>query len=96
MDLENKIILFDIGSHDGNEFFDIAKKNSDVIVYAFEPTPWACESIRNKVKDLDNFIVIEKAVSIINENKDLIISSSDINKQDSGCNSLQSFSKDVK
>ena len=89
-----KIILFDVGSHDGKEFLEIARQHSNVIVYAFEPTPWAAETIRNKTNDIPNFHVIEEAVSIIDGEMEMNIAASDSNKTDSGCNSLRNFIPD--
>lgn len=87
-----QIILFDIGSYDGKEFLNIAENHSNVMIYAFEPTPWAAEKIRNKTKHLPNFKLIEKAICLKNGKCLLNIAKVDQNQSNSGCNSIHNFS----
>jgi len=56
-------VYFDVGANDGEWGIEKASKESDCIVYAFEPTPRFIESIKEKTKELPNYVLIGKAVS---------------------------------
>ena len=59
-------IFFDVGAHEGTDSIPLAKQNPDILFYAFEPNPYMVEHLKNKSKDLSNYIIIEKAVSDYN------------------------------
>ena len=81
-------VFFDVGANDGYTFLDLASKNTDVIVYAFEPTPHLCNIIKSKIQHLNNYILIEKAVSNF-EGKSIFNVAGQANW---GCSSLLQFS----
>jgi FkbM family methyltransferase len=43
-------VFFDVGANDGRDSIDVAHKNPDMEVYAFEPTPEMVEVIKKKPK----------------------------------------------
>lgn len=92
--MDKKIVLFDVGSQNGEEFLKYNLKYNNVFTYAFEPTPSACKNIKTKITSLElqNFFLIEKAVSDIEGICDFYISAKD-NEGDtgSGINSLNEF-----
>ena len=59
-------IFFDVGAERGTDSIPLAKKNPDVLFYAFEPNPYMVEHLKNETKDLSNYIIIPKAVSDYN------------------------------
>jgi len=56
-------IIFDVGANDGTQFINIAKNDPSVMVYAFEPTPYLCKKIKSKINNMNNYQLVEKAVS---------------------------------
>ena len=46
--INKKVIIFDVGSADGNEFLNLAINNNDIEIYAFEPLPKQFEIIKKK------------------------------------------------
>jgi FkbM family methyltransferase len=81
-------IFFDVGANNGSEFIDLAKKNPNIFVYAFEPTPKLCEIIKSKTNHLKNYKLIQKAVSDFEGEAKFHIASGN----DGGRNSLLCFS----
>lgn len=61
--INKKVIIFDVGSADGNEFLNLAINNNDIEIYAFEPLPKQFEIIKKKTKGLMNFNIYNLAVS---------------------------------
>lgn len=55
-------VYFDVGANDGSAGLEFAG-NPEWVVYAFEPTPELAETIRQRTAGLDNYHLIEKAVS---------------------------------
>lgn len=56
--------LFDVGAHWGQDSLEITKKHSDIICYAFEPTPELAEQLRQKSQDFaDRYFVNQIAIS---------------------------------
>lgn len=88
------ITLFDIGSQNGNQFINYNINYDNVMTYAFEPTPTACENIKRKIKKMGakNFYLIEKAVSSFEGEAKFYISLKDKGQDaGSGMNSLNKF-----
>jgi len=83
-----KKIFFDVGANSGSEFIDLAKNNKDIMVYAFEPTPEMCEIIKTKAAGLNNYRLIEKAVSNYEGKATFHVAG----QRDWGCSSLLQFS----
>ncbi len=59
-------IYFDIGANNGSDYIPLALNNKDYLIYAFEPTPYLCNKIKEQTKELDNYKLIQKAVSNYN------------------------------
>lgn len=56
--------LFDVGAHWGQDSLEVCRKETDLVVYAFEPTPELAQRLRDKSKDFsDRYHVIEAAIS---------------------------------
>ncbi len=83
-----KKIVFDVGANNGSEFIELAKNNNDTFVYAFEPTPEMCEIIKTKAAGLNNYRLIEKAVSNYEGKATFHVAG----QNDWGCSSLLQFS----
>jgi len=83
--------LFDVGAHWGQDSLHIARDNSDVTVYAFEPTPELANMLREKSKNFsDRYKVYEHAVSDYNGHSDF-----NLVQGDTGSASLNSFSDNL-
>lgn len=65
LNIEQKI-FFDIGANEGNSSVHLAKNQNHNIFYAFEPVPEMCEIIKEKIKNIKNYKLIQKAVSNFN------------------------------
>lgn len=87
----SRIILFDVGSMDGSEFYELAVINPKVIVYAFEPTPESAQKMREKTRH--NFKVIEKAVCEKDGTAEFHIAALQKSQGKSGNNSLSDFTE---
>lgn len=85
-------IFFDVGANYGTSSLDIARDDSNTIVYAFEPTPFLIEHLKNESKDLKNYHIIPKAVSDYNGKSKFNIAG----VEDWGCSSLLEFSDNTK
>ncbi len=76
---------FDVGANNGSRFYDdLVKDQNDLKIYMFEPTPYLCGIIKEKYKDLKNWMLVEKAVSNFNGKATLNIAG----ESDWGCSSL--------
>tara|TARA_B100001093_G_scaffold466433_1_gene484829 strand:+ start:1189 stop:1902 length:714 start_codon:yes stop_codon:yes gene_type:complete len=76
--LQDKIIVFDVGSADGEEFLNLCRNNKNLEVFAFEPLPKQFEIIKKKTNGLMNFNIYNLAVSNY-EGKSKFNTCSDIN-----------------
>jgi FkbM family methyltransferase len=56
-------VFFDVGANNGHTSVAIAKKNPNVRVFAFEPTPRMAAEIESKTAGLKNYMLTRKAVS---------------------------------
>jgi FkbM family methyltransferase len=83
-----KRIIFDVGANNGSDSIDLAKSDNNTIVYAFEPTPYLINILKEITKDLDNYNIIEKAVSNYNGKSEFNVAG----QADWGCSSLLKFS----
>lgn len=96
-------IIFDVGANTGTDSIGFAEGiigfrpgipefifNGNVIVYAFEPTPSLVTLIKEKTVHLNNYHLIDKAVSDFNGTSTLNIALND------GCTSLLEFSENSK
>lgn len=60
-----KRILFDIGANNGSTSIPWSK-DSNNIIYAFEPTPHLCAIIQDQIRNKPNYHLIQSAVSDYN------------------------------
>lgn len=82
--------FFDIGANFGHDSINVARSDSNVIVYAFEPTPELANHLINSTKDIsDRYIVVDKAVSDFNGTARFGIA--DHIGSNWGCSSLNEF-----
>ena len=84
-------IYFDIGANNGSDSIPLAINNKDYFIYAFEPTPYLCTKIKEQIKTLDNYKLIEKAVSNYNGKAEFKIAGN----YDWGCSSLCNFNDNL-
>lgn len=85
-------IFFDVGANNGSSSINAAINDPNTIVYAFEPTPKMVEEIKRQVINLDNYNIIEKAVSNYNGTATFRVAG----QADWGCSSLLEFSENSK
>jgi FkbM family methyltransferase len=85
-------IFFDVGANNGSSSTHIAINDPNTTVYAFEPTPRMIEEIKKKIVNLNNYNIIEKAVSNYNGTATFKIAG----QADWGCSSLLEFSENSK
>ena len=84
--------FFDVGAERGTDSIPIAKTNSDILFYAFEPNPYMVEHLKKETAGLSNYIIIPKAVSNYNG-----VSNFNINKFGPvGVSSLLEYSEKAK
>jgi len=83
-----KKIFFDVGANSGKDSIPIAKNDVNTIVFGFEPTPQLIGIIKNQISGLNNYILIEKAVSNYNGKSKFNVAG----QADWGCSSLLEFS----
>jgi len=81
-------IVFDVGANNGSSTIHLAENNANIIVFGFEPTPEMCDIIKSKTELLNNYILIEKAVSDYNGKSVFNVAGN----WDWGCSSLLEFS----
>ncbi len=57
--------IFDVGANNGSWGIEVAKRHPEIRVFAFEPTPFLCALIRQKVAEagLTNYELVPVAVS---------------------------------
>jgi FkbM family methyltransferase len=84
-------VFFDVGANNGEDSIAYAKANPDALVYAFEPSPYLVEVIKNSSSDLKNYTIIQAAVSDFNGS-----STFNICKDLQGLGSLLEWGKDAK
>ena len=60
--MQNDYIFFDIGANTASDSLHIAN-DPKAAVYGFEPTPYLIDIIKEKIKNVPNYILVEKAVS---------------------------------
>lgn len=77
-------VIFDVGANNGDSTLHMAKGN---IIYAFEPTPEMCEEIKIKTSGINDYHLIQKAVSNFNGKAKFNIAG----HNDWGCSSLYEF-----
>jgi len=82
-----KKVYFDVGANDGHSSIPKAQ-GSDLQFYAFEPTPQMIEKIKTKIVNVNNYTLVEKAVSDFNGYTTFNVSVGDF-----GCSSLLEFSE---
>lgn len=88
-DKEYRMVVFDVGANNGSSSVPLAQQNSDIIVFAFEPTPEMINTIQSKIEGLENYIIIPKAVSDFNGTAQFNVAGN----WDWGCSSLLEFSE---
>lgn len=83
--------VFDVGANDGSWGIEVAQRFPNFQVFGFEPTPFLCERIRQKVKDmgLTNYELIPCAVSDIAGRAQFNVAG----QADWGCSSLLEFNE---
>jgi FkbM family methyltransferase len=84
-------VFFDVGANDGEDSIAYARANPDALVYAFEPSPYLIEVIKNNSSDLKNYTIIQAAVSDYDGS-----STFNICRDLQGLGSLLEWGKDVK
>jgi FkbM family methyltransferase len=84
-------VFFDVGANNGEDSIAYARANPDALVYAFEPSPYLVEDIKNNSSDLKNYTIIQAAVSDYNGS-----STFNICRDLQGLGSLLEWGKDVK
>jgi FkbM family methyltransferase len=89
--IQNKV-LFDVGANNGFTSVPVAQNDSNVKVYAFEPTPEMIQEIEKKTQGLDNYVLTKKAVSNYNGKAAFRVAG----HADWGCSSLLEFSEKSK
>jgi len=89
--IQNKV-LFDVGANNGFTSVPVAQNDSNVKVYAFEPTPEMIQEIEKKTQGLDNYVLTKKAVSNYNGKASFRVAG----HADWGCSSLLEFSEKSK
>lgn len=86
--MNDKIILFDVGANDGQQWFnELSADQENTLVYMFEPNPSLCDIIKNKYKFLKNWNLYDYAVSNYNGVSQFYIT----DNADRGCSSLMKF-----
>ena len=90
--MPSKKIFFDVGANDGSSSIHVAEKDSNCLVFAFEPTKKLYNELKEKTSHLKNYIVIPKAVSDFNGIEKFYIAG----QADWGCSSLLKFSNKSK
>ena len=83
-------IVFDVGANDGSSTVKLAD-NSDVTIYAFEPTPHLVEKLRKISEEHPNYIVVDKAVSNVKGRQSFHVAG----QADWGCSSLNTFNDNL-
>jgi len=84
-------VFFDVGANNGADSIAYARANPDAFVYAFEPSPYLVEVIKNNSSTLKNYTIIQAAVSDYNGS-----STFNICKDKQGLGSLLNWGKDAK
>jgi FkbM family methyltransferase len=85
-------VLFDIGANNGYDSIEKTRNNSQIITFAFEPTPKLYTEIKNKTEDIrDRYFLYNYAISNFIGNADFKIAG----HADWGCSSLNTFSDDL-
>ncbi len=82
-------IVFDIGANNGMSTLHLAKEGATV--HAFEPVPEMCDEIIKNSKGIENYTLIQKAVSNFNGNAVFNVAG----QRDWGCSSLNEFSDNL-
>lgn len=87
-------VIFDVGANWGSFSLEETKKNQNVVVFAFEPTPILVNHLRTSAKEKnidDRYHIIDKAVSDYNGLAKFNIAG----QRDWGCSSLLEFSDNL-
>lgn len=84
-------VYLDVGANNGDSCIHLAQHDPNAVVYAFEPTPYLADIIREKTKHLHNYNIIQKAVSDTAGTSLLYISG----QADWGCTSLCTFNDNL-
>lgn len=85
-------VVFDVGANNGSTTIPYAKQNPNAIIFAFEPTPKLVEDIKIETQGMDNYIIIQTAVSNYEGTSKFNL----MQKYDWGCSSLLEFSENTK
>lgn len=90
--MNNKFILFDVGTNWGDDSLPKASSNSNVEVYAFEPTPNMVLHLSNASRTFkERYHIFPVAVSDFDGEGQFYIQ----NNPGGGCNSLNQFDQDM-
>ena len=85
-------IVFDVGANNGSTTIPLAKSQPNTIVFAFEPTPKLVDDIKEQTTDIENYIIVQTAVSNYTGKSKFNL----MQKYDWGCSSLLEFSENTK
>lgn len=85
-------ILFDVGANHGTDSIPIVRDNTDIICFAFEPTPHLIEHLTKETKDIQaRYHILPYAISDYNGKSTFRIAGN----ADWGCSSLLDFSDNL-
>lgn len=90
---KSNTVILDVGSNNGDFSFDVATKNPEITVYAFEPNPDMVQVIEDGIQQrgLNNVVVVQAAVSDYNGESKFYLD----DLGDKGCSSLKKFQANV-
>jgi FkbM family methyltransferase len=84
----SRLVLFDVGAHDGTTFAGLARALPWIHVYAFEPTPELAAVIERAHSNLGNYHLVRKAIGETPGKARFNV----VGRGDWGCSSLLDFS----
>jgi FkbM family methyltransferase len=89
-----KIARFDVGANNGSDSIEVAKKNPNLLVYGFEPTPELNSFIESRLRleNIPNYNLVKCAVSDFEGTSIFNVAG----QSDWGCSSLLEFSEESK
>jgi FkbM family methyltransferase len=85
---EYEKVIFDVGANNGSSSIPLAKSQPSYLIFAFEPTPEMVNEIKSQTDDLENYVIVQKAVSDYNGTAEFNVAGN----WDWGCSSLLEFS----
>lgn len=89
-----KYIIFEVGANNGADTYRFVDKENSY-VYAFEPLPFLCDTIKERLKGYDNLEVFNMAISDYDGSSKFGISDPTKGAMDYGCSSLFSFTDNI-